>query len=428
MSSLFDSPIFETALSVILICIILSLLVSSVAEIINGYFNERGKQLYNTISRLFDDKINVNFGQLLYSHPMVASLRKNEHTFPTYISDSMFSQIIIEVVSNYSREFKFDADKQAITIVSGNADITGKEPNTTNIAIDDLFSRFWAGVNKMEHTSLKLMLMNMAEKSIALAGNDAPPIANLEKQLKQWYNDQMDRMTGWYKDSIKKRLRIVAFVVAITLNVDAIHVFRALYENPPLRTELSALSEKVGNNYSNLQSDSTLTQAQKEIKAVEMSKIKTISRDTTQLSTGRNMLGQMQRLDSISGILLGKLGALDSVSKTEDSTRAISYKNAYDRIDEIESLALPIGWKEDVPPRSWFSKATSQDTLNAKYHLHTHDYFENHKKRTIVNVLLYILGIAITTFSISQGAPFWFDILLKFVNIRKAGKKPSTSE
>src|ERR1700741_130798 len=111
MSSLFDSPIFETALSIILICIILSLLVSSITELVNGYLNERGKQLYNTISKLFDDKINVNFGQLLYSHPMIANLRKDEHSFPTYISDAMFSQVIIEVVSNYSREFKFDADK-----------------------------------------------------------------------------------------------------------------------------------------------------------------------------------------------------------------------------------------------------------------------------------------------------------------------------
>jgi hypothetical protein len=44
-------------------------------------------------------------------------------------------------------------------------------------------------------------------------------------------------------------------------------------------------------------------------------------------------------------------------------------------------------------------------------------------------VTLYIFGICISAVSLSFGAPFWFDLLMKFVNIRRAGKKPeSTTE
>jgi hypothetical protein len=51
-----------------------------------------------------------------------------------------------------------------------------------------------------------------------------------------------------------------------------------------------------------------------------------------------------------------------------------------------------------------------------------------HKKATFANVVIYLLGIAITAGSLSFGAPFWFDLLVKFVNIRRAGSKPSTDD
>jgi hypothetical protein len=36
------------------------------------------------------------------------------------------------------------------------------------------------------------------------------------------------------------------------------------------------------------------------------------------------------------------------------------------------------------------------------------------------------LGLLISTAAIAQGAPFWFDLLGKLINVRMAGKKPAT--
>ncbi|WP_431211560.1 hypothetical protein ACQ86N_37945 [Puia sp. P3] len=41
-----------------------------------------------------------------------------------------------------------------------------------------------------------------------------------------------------------------------------------------------------------------------------------------------------------------------------------------------------------------------------------------------VQLFWYVIGLAITAFSISAGAPFWFDMLLKLVNVRRTGNKP----
>jgi hypothetical protein len=44
--------------------------------------------------------------------------------------------------------------------------------------------------------------------------------------------------------------------------------------------------------------------------------------------------------------------------------------------------------------------------------------------RDALGILSKILGLLITALSISLGAPFWFDLLSKFVDIRAAGTKP----
>jgi hypothetical protein len=42
------------------------------------------------------------------------------------------------------------------------------------------------------------------------------------------------------------------------------------------------------------------------------------------------------------------------------------------------------------------------------------------------NILLLILGWLIGAGCISMGAPFWFDILGKLVNVRRSGVKPDS--
>jgi hypothetical protein len=42
--------------------------------------------------------------------------------------------------------------------------------------------------------------------------------------------------------------------------------------------------------------------------------------------------------------------------------------------------------------------------------------------------LLKFVGLAITALAISQGAPFWFDLLQKVMNLRLAGDAPNEKQ
>ncbi|HMN26911.1 MAG TPA: hypothetical protein PKE45_02060 [Caldilineaceae bacterium] len=63
-------------------------------------------------------------------------------------------------------------------------------------------------------------------------------------------------------------------------------------------------------------------------------------------------------------------------------------------LDQIEQLGIPIGWQRaPASTTDWIAK---------------------------------ILGLLISTAAIAQGAPFWFDLLGKLINVRMTGKKPAT--
>ena len=85
-------------------------------------------------------------------------------------------------------------------------------------------------------------------------------------------------------------------------------------------------------------------------------------------------------------------------------------------------LNIPIGWDWSAAPLSWFSSTTTiKKVPQGKGVL---AYLEKRNNFSVGNFLYYFLGIFISGISLSFGAPFWFETLVKLINIRSAGKKP----
>jgi hypothetical protein len=73
--------------------------------------------------------------------------------------------------------------------------------------------------------------------------------------------------------------------------------------------------------------------------------------------------------------------------------------------DDLEKLPVPLGWcKEDCLP---------DDPRRPPTELYP--------------VLLKLIGLLVSVLAVSQGAPFWFDLLQKAVNLRLAGDPPPDS-
>lgn len=65
---------------------------------------------------------------------------------------------------------------------------------------------------------------------------------------------------------------------------------------------------------------------------------------------------------------------------------------------QLETLGLPLGWQLENLPAS----------------------------NDLAGWLTKVLGILVTTVAVSLGAPFWFDLLNKLVNLRMSGARPTT--
>jgi hypothetical protein len=95
-----------------------------------------------------------------------------------------------------------------------------------------------------------------------------------------------------------------------------------------------------------------------------------------------------------------------------DTSKTSSEKNSALK-SELLKLDLPLGWAQKPDSNSVYDELYANPSLC--------DFNVN-------EWLLKLAGILCTVFAICLGAPFWFDTLSKFINLRGAGKKPETAQ
>ena len=93
-------------------------------------------------------------------------------------------------------------------------------------------------------------------------------------------------------------------------------------------------------------------------------------------------------------------GADDAHAREAAAAQAVARAHG-----EVRALGLPIGWK------GW--NASADDLRRAP--------------DTLMDWVLKIVGVLLTGFAVSQGAPFWFDLLNKVMVIRSTVKPKEKS-
>lgn len=97
-----------------------------------------------------------------------------------------------------------------------------------------------------------------------------------------------------------------------------------------------------------------------------------------------------------------------AATTNEDANLASSTRDIRDTIAQLDQLRLPIGWSgpaEDLDLSSPFQHRGFAEGIR--------DALQRH-----------LLGWFLTALAAIVGAPFWFDLLNRFINIRNAGKAP----
>jgi len=306
MGGLFNSSVLDVAIGLACVYLLLAIVCTTVNEWIGGLFKVRAKMLEKAIGQLLDQQSlrfaspplssppagspgdpTVEFLADFYKHPLVAGMmRDNAH--PSYLPARTFADVVMDLAT-----------------VRTQGSIT--------------FQNLEDGIKDLPDGDVKTALLTLLQTTEG-------KLENARKAIENWFDDTMDRVSGWYKRRTQIWTILIAVGITALTNADSIHIGRRLWSDPVVR---SAIVEDAK------------ARAQK-TQGAEAS-----STDGSPLSAGeRSLLGEI------------------------------------------------VGWQD------------------VKQHNSTADWLER------------ILGWAITAVAISLGAPFWFDLLNKIMNIRNAGKSP----
>jgi hypothetical protein len=195
-------------------------------------------------------------------------------------------------------------------------------------------------------------------------------VAATRVNLETWFNDAMERLSGAYKRRAQLTAFIIGFILALILNLDSISVATSLWREPTLRQAIIAQAQ----NYAPpaASQSSTTTGPLENIPALET---------------------QLQALNIPFGW---------SITSFDTGGRQCSLMP----FKASQVWGIPSQDDQGQPVCKIFSNLPPD----------------------ILSWLIKILGMLMTGIAAAQGAPFWFDMLGKLVNMRGTGTNPSEKQ
>jgi hypothetical protein len=116
-------------------------------------------------------------------------------------------------------------------------------------AVIDLVAPDSAGVTTMSMVQRSVDAlpdsMSVFKPSLqALVKNASGDISRFRASVEHWYDDHMDRVSGWYKRRVAKITLLVGAVLVLLLNVNALTIGRTLYADSAVRAAVSNVAAR----------------------------------------------------------------------------------------------------------------------------------------------------------------------------------------
>ena len=209
---MFGSEILDIGIGLIFVYLLLALLCSAVNELISRIFALRSKTLEAGIRNLLKDKRDAQGDELLslfYDHPLIKGLYRQEtKKGPSYIPARTFALALMDIL------------------------IPAKNDGSR------VFEDIRKTVGDLEPGEMKTWLVSLMAES-------EENIANVRKNIENWFDDAMARVSGWYKRKAQLITLAVAFVVTIGLNVDTFVIANSLYRDSSIRAAAVTAAQEI---------------------------------------------------------------------------------------------------------------------------------------------------------------------------------------
>jgi len=386
---MFNSPIFDVTIGLVLIFLLYSLLATTLNEGIATILGLRARMLRNAIrdhmlsNASNDDRWtsvrkgfnefftetkalvkqkkndqNKKLGDLFFEHPIMKNYGATRiYPMPSYIPKENFATIMVDLLrkefDNHLSEivqYKFNE--------AGNAD--SKETLTRELSLssdlektNELIKYYGRYFNQyktappnslLEEDTWRLIQLHLKESGYHWE--------SFLRNMETWFDDMMNRVTGWYKRQTQTILFFLGLAIALVLNVDSIQIANRLSTDGEARERLTQLAKQSLDTY----------------------------KDDPRIKS--NDTSNAEAAEMAFAIYKHKLDSLVRQSQADM---------------ESANNVLALGWENK--------------------------YDDSKSKITFYSATKRIFGFLLTAVAICLGAPFWFDLLNKLVKLRGTGKK-----
>jgi len=438
--------ILEVVIGLVFMWLVLSIAAMSIQEWIGNVFAWRAKALKKSIRGML---ISAALTKEFYAHPLIVSLspsgkNRKKPRLPSYIPSDKFASALFDIVTQAGKEasplknLSGKVDKQlasiknpeqrklakndwaailetakkvtaaglsqtAVDSLKLQLHVFGEKFPETQSTIDqampeaDAFYQKFAEQQRVAGVSnpssdlamrqFRLGLVVIEEKSPKFKETIAALLRNVDvftlqseqaatemrASLESWFKDAMDRLSGTYKRRAQFVSFVLGFILALILQVDSINVANSLWREPTLRQAIIAQVQ-------------SYAQQNQQVPAQTM----TDGSTPGPLQTIPELQQQLQALN----IPFGWTAAIIDTGGKQCALIPLKGNQIWGIAGQNDQ-GVPVCKRVDNFPMDlsgWLGK---------------------------------LLGFIITGAATAQGAPFWFDILKKLINVRSSRPNPA---
>jgi hypothetical protein len=296
------------------------------------------------------------------------------------------------------KSFKEDLDK-----AKESENVANKSENSDELDLYNSFDyaqKYFQSISTLLPESLRKSLYNLALRSRIKASDTDKQLDHFKKEIETWFDRSMTRSSGVYKRNARGFTFLLGFVLAVTLNVDTFYIVFRLSKDDALRNSI-------------VNSSSQLVQT---------------VQSRSQPPTGNQ--SPITKTSSVSkGLSVLKPSSTTTPSPTSDSSLN-TIEKVKDNIDQsLSDITLPIGWTDNILNEQ-LQLADSPPKIETPEETQKREKREQEKERRkakffgypLPPLLIMLSGWFVTAIAIMMGAPFWFDFLGLFINVRNTGR------
>ncbi len=203
---LFNSTVLDWAIGIVFVYLLLAIICTTINEWIAGLTSVRAATLSQAIGQLLDEQKTATGSFLadFYKHPLISGMMSPGKTpssgHPSYLPSRTFATAVMDL---------------ATAGVQGSISFADLESGAKNLPDGDV------------KTALLALLQN--------ANGD---LLRVQKNIENWFDDAMERASGWYKRRTQIVTILVASLLTIATNADTVRIAHLLWTNSTLRATL----------------------------------------------------------------------------------------------------------------------------------------------------------------------------------------------